>query len=187
MPSQIALLVDRTRHGDEAASNELMELIYSELRHIARAFMQRQRPGHTLQPTALINEAFIKLFESAQPGLGDRTHLLALMSRIMRQVLVDHARAQHAAKRGGHERRVPWDTSIEVNVVSNRTEPLDVLELHVALEALARESPAIAHVVEMHYFGGMTAEEAATVIGRSAHAVRHDLRYARAWLRRRLA
>jgi|SRR5215472_17409207 len=187
MPSQVALLVDRTRNGDEAASTELMELIYSELRLIARAFMQRQHPGHTLQPTALINEAFIKLFESAQPGLADRAHLLALMSRIMRQVLVDHARAQRAAKRGGHEHRVPWDTSIEVTVVSNRTETLQVLELHVALEALARESPAIAQVVEMHYFGGMTAEETATVIGRSAHAVRHDLRYARAWLRRRLA
>lgn len=187
MPSQIALLVDRTRNGDEAASTELMELIYSELRFIARVFMQRQRPGHTLQPTALINEAFIKLFESAQPGLADRAHLLALMSRIMRQVLVDHARAQAAAKRGGDEQRVPWDTNIEVTVVGARTEALQVLDLHVALDALSRENPPIAHVVEMHYFGGMTAEEAATVVGRSAHAVRHDLRYARAWLRRRLA
>lgn len=187
MPSQVALLVDRTRNGDEAAFNELMELIYSELRLIARAFMQRQRPGHTLQPTALINEAFIKLFESAQPALADRAHLLALMSRIMRQVLVDHARAQAAAKRGGHEHRVPWDTSIEVEISSNRTEAIQVLELHAALDALAHESPLIARVVEMHYFAGMTAEEAATVIGRSAHGVRHDLRYARAWLRRRLA
>jgi len=187
MPSQIALLVERTRTGDAVAANELMELIYGELRLIARVFMQRQRPGHTLQPTALINEAFIKLFESAQPGLADRAHLLALMSRIMRQVLVDHARAQGAAKRGGHEHRVPWDTNIEVGIVNNRTQALHVLDLHVALEALARENPIIARVVEMHYFGGMTAEEAATVVGRSAHAVRHDLRYARAWLRRRLA
>jgi RNA polymerase sigma-70 factor, ECF subfamily len=184
MPSQIALLVERTRTGDAAAANELMELVYAELRLIARAFMRRQQPGHTLQPTALIHEAFIKLFECDAPGLVDRAHLLALMSRIMRQVLVDHARSQRAAKRGGNERRVPWDSNIQV---SGRGEALEVLDLHTALEALDRENPSIAQVIEMHYFGGMTAEEAATVVGRSAHAVRHDIRYARAWLRRRLA
>ena len=187
MPSQVALLVERTRNGEAAAADELMQLVYGELRHIAGAFMRRQQPGHTLQPTALIHEAFIKLFESDEPGLADRAHLLALMSRIMRQVLVDHARAQQAAKRGGNEHRVPWDTNIEVSVASRRNEAIQVLDLHAALEALARENPPIAQVVEMHYFGGMTAEETAMVLGRSAHAVRHDLRYARAWLRRRLA
>jgi len=186
MPSQLALLVERTRNGDAVAANELMELIYAELRPIARAFMRRQRPGHTLQPTALIHEAFIKLFESNEPGLADRAHLLALMSRIMRQVLVDHARAQQAVKRGGKEQRVPWDTSIEVRA-GRRSEAVQILDLHAALEALARENPSIATVVEMHYFGGVTAEEAATIVGRSAHAIRHDLRYGRAWLRRRLA
>jgi RNA polymerase sigma-70 factor (ECF subfamily) len=187
MPSQVALLVERTRNGEAAAAGELMELVYTELRHIARAFMRRQQPGHTLQPTALIHEAFIKLFESGEPGLADRAHLLALMARIMRQVLVDHARAQGAAKRGGHEQRVTWNTNIEVGVANGRSEQVQVVDLHVALEALAHENPSVAQVVEMYYFGGMTAEETATVVGRSAHVVRHDLRYARAWLRRRLA
>src|SRR5271154_4590066 len=107
MSSQIIALLQKVREGDPAALDELMPLVYGELRRIAQSFVRRQRPGHTLQPTALINEAFIKLFE-------DRAHFLALMSRVMRQVLVDHARAFGAAKRGGGERRVPWDENIEV-------------------------------------------------------------------------
>jgi RNA polymerase sigma factor (TIGR02999 family) len=186
MASEIILLLQKLRDGDRAALDELTPLVYGELRHIAQAFMRRQRAGHTLQPTALVHEAFIKLFEADQAVLADRAHLLALMARVMRQILVDHARAQAAAKRGGGEQRVTLNTSIEV--VSERgVEPLEVLALHDALDALAAEDAGIARLVEMHYFGGMTAEETALVAGRSAHAVRHDLRYARAWLRRRLA
>jgi RNA polymerase sigma-70 factor (ECF subfamily) len=186
MSTQIIVLLQRMREGDPAALDELMPLVYGELRRIARSFMRSQRPGHTLQPTALVNEAFIKLFEDGQPALGDRAHFLALMSRVMRQVLVDHARALGAAKRGGGEQRVPWDTDIEV-ISEQGGEALKVLELHRAMEALARENQSLAQVVEMHYFGGMTAEEAAEVTGRSVHVVRHDLRLARAWLRRELA
>jgi RNA polymerase sigma-70 factor (ECF subfamily) len=186
MSSQIIGLLQKVREGDHAALDELMPLVYGELRRIAQSFMRRQRPGHTLQPTALVNEAFIKLFEGGQPPFADRAHFLALMSRVMRQVLVDHARALGAAKRGGGEQRVPWDENIEV-AAERGGQSLKVLELHEALEALAREDPPLAQVVEMHYFGGMTAEEAAAVVGRSVHAVRHDLRLARAWLRRELA
>ena len=100
-------MLQRVREGERGALDELMPLVYGELRRIARSFMRRQQPGHTLQPTALINEAFIKLFQDAQPQLADRAHFLALMSRVMRQVLVDHARAHSAAKRGGGEARVP--------------------------------------------------------------------------------
>jgi RNA polymerase sigma factor (TIGR02999 family) len=186
MASQIDVLLQKLRDGDRAALDELMPLVYAETHQIAQAFMRRQRPSHTLQPTALVHEAFIRLFDAAGPQLADRAHLLALMARVMRQVLVDHARAQNAAKRGGGDQRVTWDTDIEV--ISERgPEPLQVLELHDALDALAREDEHLARVVEMHYFGGMTAEETALVVGRSVHAVRHDLRYARAWLRRRLA
>jgi RNA polymerase sigma-70 factor (ECF subfamily) len=186
MSSQIIALLQKVREGDRAALDELMPLVYGELRRIARSFMRRQRPGHTLQPTALINEAFIKLFEAGQPLFADRAHFLALMSRVMRQVLVDHARGLGAAKRGGGERRVPWDENIEVMAEAGG-HSLKVLELHGALEDLARDNPSLAQVVEMHYFGGMTAEETAEVVGRSAHVVRHDLRLARAWLRRELA
>jgi RNA polymerase sigma factor (TIGR02999 family) len=186
MSSQIIVLFEKLRAGDSAALDELMPLVYGELHRIARSFMRRQQPGHTLQPTALVNEAFIKVFEDAQPVFADRAHFLSLMARVMRQVLVDHARALDAAKRGGGGRKVPWDSNIDVSAEASGT-PLHVLQLHNALEALARDDQSLAEVIEMHYFGGMTAEETATVVGRSAHAVRHDLRLARAWLRRELA
>jgi RNA polymerase sigma factor (TIGR02999 family) len=185
MSSQIVALFRKLRDGDRGAMDELMPQVYDELRRIAQSFMRRQRPGHTLQPTALVNEAFIKLFDDARPVFVDRAHCLALMARVMRQVLVDHARAIGAAKRGGSDRRVPWDTNIEV-IAGRSGGPLNVLELQDALEALGRESPLLADVVEMHYFGGMTAEETAAVVGRSVHTVRHDLRLARAWLRREI-
>ena len=185
MSSQIVALFQKVRRGDDQALDELMPEVYGELRRIARLFMQRQRPGHTLQPTALVNEAFIKLFHDAQLMLVDRAHFLALMARVMRQVLVDHARALGAAKRGGSVAQVPWDTNIEI--IADRGRSLSVLALQDALEALARENHSLSQVVEMHYFGGMTAEETAIVVGRSVHAVRHDLRLARAWLRRELA
>jgi RNA polymerase sigma factor (TIGR02999 family) len=186
MSSQIVALFHKVRGGDATALEELMPQVYGELRRMARAFMRRQRPGHTLQPTALVNEAFVKAFEGAPPQLADRAHFLALMARVMRQVLVDHARAHGAAKRGGADARVPWDTNIQV-AAGRGGEQLNVLELQDALDALAREHPQLADVVEMHYFGGMTAEEAAAVVGRSVHVVRHDLRLARAWLRRELS
>jgi RNA polymerase sigma factor (TIGR02999 family) len=176
----------RVREGEQAALDELMPLVYSELRKIARSFMRGQRTDHTLQPTALVNEAFIKLFDDRPPEFADRAHFLALMARVMRQVLVDHARAAGAAKRGGGDDLVPWDTNIEV-AQPGGSEQLKLLELHGALEALARENQSLAQVVEMHYFGGMTAEETAAVVGRSVHIVRHDLRLGRAWLRRELA
>jgi RNA polymerase sigma factor (TIGR02999 family) len=185
MSSQIVALFRKVRDGDRGALDELMPQVYDELRRIARSFMRRQRPGHTLQATALVNEAFIKLFDDARPVFVDRAHCLALMARVMRQVLVDYARALGAAKRGGSDRRIPWDTNIEV-IAGRGDRQLNVLELQDALEALGRESQLLADVVEMHYFGGMTAEETAEVVGRSVHSVRHDLRLARAWLRREL-
>jgi RNA polymerase sigma-70 factor (ECF subfamily) len=186
MSDQITRLLQRVREGERGALDELMPLVYAELRRIASAFMKRQRPGHTLQPTALVNEAFIKLFQGAEPHFVDRAHFLALMSRVMRQVLVDHARGHDAAKRGGREARVPWDTDIVISA-EDGSQHVKMLDLHRALEALQREHPSAAEVVEMHYFGGMTAEDAAMATGRSVHIVRHEIRVARAWLRRELA
>ena len=186
MPPQVTRLLQRLRDGEHEALDELMPIMYGELRRIARAFMSRQRMGHTLQPTALVNEAYIRLFGDLEPRLANRTHFMALMSRIMRQVLVDHARATAAEKRGGSDARVRLDTSIEV-ADERGTEQMKLLDLHRALEALERENAQLAEVVEMHYFGGMTAEEVAESSGRSVHVVRHDIRLARAWLRRELA
>lgn len=116
----------------------------------------------------------------------DRAHFLAVMSRVMRQVLIDHARAAAALKRGGNAQRVDWDATIIVDPADGQSRLL-MLEVDRALEALSDESSALVRIVEMHYFGGMTAEEIALVTERSAHAIRHDLRLARAWLRRELS
>jgi RNA polymerase sigma factor (TIGR02999 family) len=186
MAAEVTRLLVRLRDGEAGALDELMPLMYGELRRIARAFMSRQRADHTLQPTALVNEAYVKLFGEVDPTLADRNHFLALMSRVMRQVLVDHARASGAAKRGGPEVHVPLDTRIEI-ADEGVAQQLSLLDLHRALADLEAENGALAQVVELHYFGGLTAEEVAASVGRSVHAVRHDIRLARAWLRRQLA
>jgi RNA polymerase sigma-70 factor (ECF subfamily) len=186
MPAEVTRLLQRLQGGEQTALEELMPIMYGELRRIARAFMNRQRADHTLQPTALVNEAYIRLFGDVDPKLADRNHFLALMSRIMRQVLVDHARAAGAAKRGGPDERVPLDTNIDVGD-GDVTQQLSLLDLHRALAGLEQENGTLAQVIEMHYFGGMTADEVATSVGRSVHAVRHEIRLARAWLRRQLA
>jgi len=183
--AEVTHLLQRLREGDRGALDELLPLVYNELRRIAGSSMQGQPPGHTLQPTALMNEAFLRLLQDTKPAVSDRVHLLALMSRVMRQVLVDYARTRGAAKRGGSSDRVPWDTNIEVP--GGSPEPVNVLDLHAALEALERENPSLGEIVEKYYFGGMTAEEVALSVGRSPHVVRHELRAARAWLHRRLA
>jgi len=185
-PSDVPQLLKRWREGDAGALNELMPLVYSELRRIAQAFLRNRRPDQSLQPTALINEAYLKLFDNGEPQFVDRAHFLAVMSRVMRQVLIDHARAAASAKRGGSRERVDWDTVLELEPGS-RPRQLRMLELDRALGELEQENPMFAKIVEMYYFGGMTAEEVAAVEQRSAHAIRHDLRLARAWLRRAIA
>jgi RNA polymerase sigma-70 factor, ECF subfamily len=185
MPAQVTRLLQRLRDGERTALDELMPIMYGELHRVARAFMSRQQSGHTLQPTALVNEAYIRLFGDLEPQLANRTHFMALMSRIMRQVLVDHARSAAAAKRGGSDAHIPFDTHVEI-VDGRSSQQLKLLDLHDALDALDRENHALAEVVEMHYFGGMTADEVARALGRSVHIVRHELRLARAWLRREL-
>jgi RNA polymerase sigma factor (TIGR02999 family) len=185
MASDVTELLQRWREGDSSALHKLMPLVYSELHRVAHAFLRNRRPNQTLQPTALINEAYVRLVESAAPQFADRTHFIAVMARVMRHVLIDHARAAGAAKRGGNNERVDWDIAIQSGVRQAPRE-LRVLELDHALTVLEQENQYLARVVELHYFGGMTAEEISAVEGRSAHAVRHDIRLGRAWLRREL-
>lgn len=185
MRSQITQLLGLVQKGDRSALNDLMDLIYPELHHMAQGHLRKERPDHTLQPTALIHEAYLKLLQDPPTQFEGRAHFLALASQVMRRVLVEHARAHNAEKRGGGAQRVPWSIDIEFEL-GGTNQRLELLELESALEALTQEKQALAELIEMTYFGGMTADECAEVVGRSVHSVQHQLRLARAWLRREL-
>jgi RNA polymerase sigma factor (TIGR02999 family) len=179
------------RKKDQSALNQLVNALYGDLHRIAARHLRGERSEHTLQATALLHEAYLKLSEETQRQFNGRTHFLAVASRVMRQVLVDHARARVTQKRGGGSSRhndpnanVPMQS---LQVATKRgNDPVEILELNRVLDVLAQEDESLAQVIEMRYFGGMTAEETAKVLGRSVHTVRHDLRLAKAWLRREL-
>jgi len=179
----ITQLLQHLRAGDEAARGELMDAVYAALHRIARSHLRKERSDHTLQPTALVHEAYLKLFGRAKIQFADRAHFFAVVSQAMRRILVDHARARATARRG--EGRVESDAAIELEPETG-LESIRLLELDLAMDALARENRSLANLIEMRYFGGMTAEETAEVVGRSVHVVRHELRLAHAWLRREL-
>lgn len=168
-----------------APLNEFTSLLYAELHRIASRHLREERPGHTLQTTALVHEAFLRLSEHPDTRFNDRNHFLALASRVMRQVLVDYARARLTSKRGGNGVDI---SSVETARLAapepSGLEQWELLELDRALFALAAEDEWLARIVEMRYFGGMTAEETAAATNVSVHALRHDLRLAQAWLRR---
>lgn len=182
--SQITELLHQMRAGDAPARDELLSVVYKTLHRIAESQLRKERPEHTLQPTALVNEAYLKLFGHSEIQFADRSHFFAVVSRAMRRILVDHARARAAARR--NDEQVQLDTSIEFEAGAV-AEPMKLLDLDLAMDALARERSSLAELIEMRYFGGMTAEETAEVVGRSVHVVRHELRLAHAWLRRELA
>ncbi len=181
--SPVTQLFERLRAGDQSVLNELVAGLYDELRLIAAQRLRAERSGHTLQTTALVHEAYLRLSGSTQRTFEDRAHFLAVASRVMRQVLVDYARARATDKRGGN---VEWTANLEAPGPAG-IERLELLELDRALDALAGEDKSLEQLVEMRYFGGMTAEETAEALGRSVHVVRHDLRLAQAWLRRKLS
>ena len=181
METDITLLLHRIREGDRAALDALIPLVYSELHRLAANHIKRDRSNLTLQPTALIHEAFLRLFGSSAPSFQDRSHFLGIVSRVMRQVLVDSARRRQALKRGGG-----LQVTLE-DVADTAGRPaVDLLAIDQALERLGREDPRMVQLVEMRFFAGMTAEETAEALGDSVHAVRHGVRYALATLRRDL-
>jgi RNA polymerase sigma factor (TIGR02999 family) len=186
----VVQLLERLRAGDQSALNELVAALYEELHRIAARHLRGERTGHTLQTTALVHEAYLKLVGDSERRFADRTHFLAVASRVMRQVLVDYARARATKKRAGdkQESLEPDEGAANMAVAGGTaTEPVALLDLDSALDALARDDPALARLIEMRYFGGMTAEETAEALGQSVHIVRHDLRLAQAWLRRTLS
>jgi RNA polymerase sigma factor (TIGR02999 family) len=171
------------REGDDSALERLMPLVYDELRRLARRYMGRQRPGHTLQTTALVNEAYLRLVDANQVRWQDRAHFFAVSARLMRRVLVDFARARDNLKRGGGARRVTLDDDLAVA----NGEVTDVVALDDALTRLAGLDPRQAQIVELRYFGGLTEEETAEALGVSVRTVRRDWVLARAWLFRELS
>lgn len=185
MAPGVSQLLERLRAGDESALNELVTALYGELRRIAARQLRGERPFHTLQTTGLVHEAYLKLAGDNQRGFSDRAHFLAVASRAMRQVLVDYARARAARKRDAHATFVlPAGADADG---APGMEPVELLDLDGALDALTQEDQSLARLIEMRYFGGMTAEETAEALGQSVHVVRHDLRLAQAWLRRNLS
>lgn len=168
--------------GDQTALNELVPLVERELHRLARAYMRRERQGHTLQATALVNEVFLRLAHAANPRWQDRAHFVGIAARLMRQVLVDHARSRGYRKRGGGVRRVPLDNALLIT-----PEPeLDVLAVDRALEAFAKIDPRKSQVVELRFFGGLSVEETAEVLGLSVKTIKRDWQVAKLWLSREL-
>ena len=174
--------------GDEHAASALFPLVYAQLRRIAGSYFRGQNREHTLQPTALVHEAFLRLVRKAPGCWNDRTHFLAVAAVAMRQILVEHARKRSAQKRGGHERRVPMQ-AIEKALddrAPGHAEPLslvDILALDAALSRLQTLAPRQARIIELQCFGGLTVEETASVLGVSKGLVEKDWRRARAFLR----
>jgi RNA polymerase sigma factor (TIGR02999 family) len=185
LDASITELLQRVREGDTLAREELIQAVYAELHRIADRYLRRSRPDHTLQPTALVNEAYLKIFRNTTPQFADRAHFLAYASRAIRTILVDYARTRASAKRDGGQ-RMSSDDVLEVTLQKN-DDLVRLLDLDSALDALARANPGPAQAIEMRYFGGMTAQETAEAAKRSVHMIQHELRFAHAWLRRRLA
>lgn len=181
-PSPTTLALRGARKGDEVATRELFIAIYEELRRLAAAHFRRQPAGHTLQPTAIVHEAFLKLVDAPAIECEDREHFLALAARVLRQTLVDHARHRGALKRGGEARRV----FLAEGLALAGDRPLEVLDLEEALTELEVLDERKARVVELRFFSGLTNAEAARILGVAAKTAESDWYGARAWLRRRL-
>ncbi|HYI97057.1 MAG TPA: ECF-type sigma factor [Bryobacteraceae bacterium] len=181
MNTTVPGLFEKLRRENPAGLNELTPALYQQLHRIAARHLRGERSDHTLQATALVHEAYLKLTDRQANNFTGEEHFLAIASRVMRQVLVDYARSRASQKRAGGEKHIQFETEGE-----NGKELLDLMQLDNALQALGEEDEGMARLVEMRYFGGMTAEETAEALGLSVHAVRHDLRFAKAWLRRKL-
>jgi RNA polymerase sigma factor (TIGR02999 family) len=175
----VSELLVRWKAGDQEALEALIPMIYAELRGIARHHLQRERPGHTLQSAALVNEAYLRLLDQRPFHTENRAHFLAVASRLMRQILVDHARTYGAAKRGA-DRKVELDASI----ILPQERSTDVVALDDALRDLAKLDEQQCRIVELKFFGGLATEDIADVLGISASTVKRDWNVAKAWLTR---
>ena len=181
-PRDVTRLLQDWSEGDEGAAERLMPLVYDELRRLARVYLRRERPDHTLQPTALVNEAYLKLVDQRRVNWQNRHHFYGIAAQMMRRVLVDHAREQAAEKRGGARRKVSLD---EADIPTGER-AADLVALDEALRKLAEVFPRKARVVELRFFGGFSVEETAGVIGVSDKTVMREWESAKLWLYREM-
>jgi RNA polymerase sigma factor (TIGR02999 family) len=179
---EITQLLAQWREGNQSALDDLYPLVYDELHRLARRYMSRERKGHTLQTTALINEAYVRLVDQKNVPWANRSHFFAISAQIMRRILIDHARRHQYAKRGGGARQVSLEEA--ATVVPDQSEEL--LRLDEALKSLAEMDPRRSQVVELRYFGGLNNEEIAGVLHISENTVTRDWNMARAWLYQQL-
>lgn len=179
MSGQVTELLARWADGDRAALDAMMPIVYAELRRIADAYLRRERSGHTLQPTALVHEAWMRLVRQEHPSIAHRRHFFALAAQVMRRILVDHARASQTQKRGGEVAMTTLDDTVRA---ATQGDPAELLALDVALSDLSRVDARQAQVIELKYFGGLTIDELAGVLGVSAATISRDQRAAEAWL-----
>ena len=177
-PHRVTELLAQWSHGDNAALAELSPLVYEELRRLAHRHMGGQRSGHTLQTTALVNEAYLRLADQTNPRWQNRAHFFAVAARAMRQILVSYARSQRAQKRGGGAIKIELDEAALVSPEESR----EIVELHEALEQLSTLDSRKAQVVELKYFGGLNYDEIAEVLKISRNTARRDWEFAKVWL-----
>jgi RNA polymerase sigma factor (TIGR02999 family) len=181
---EVTRLLSEIRNGDEEAAEQLIPIVYKELRRMAASVMKNERPGHTLQPTALVHEAYMRMMEGASISPENRAHFFAIAGRSMRQVLVDHARRRLADKRGGEmQQRVELDDGFALT----EQQGTEVLALHEALDRLQKLDARQAKIVEMHYFADNEVAEIAQALGIGERTVKRDLQTARLYLKRQLA
>jgi RNA polymerase sigma factor (TIGR02999 family) len=182
-PNNVTQMLHDWSNGDREVVDKLIPVVYDELRRQAARYLRRERPGHTLQTTALIHEAYIRLIDQKNVRWQNRAHFYAISAQLMRRILVDHARSRQAAKRGGNDIKLPLE---EAMVASDERE-VDVVALDEALERLAVIDPQQSRVVELKFFSGLSVEETAEVLGVSPRTVKRDWNVAKAWLRREIS
>jgi len=179
---QVTELLVAWSNGDEAARDALMPLVYNELHRLAHRYMNRERPGHTLQTSALVNEAFVKLIDQKNVHWQNRAHFFGIAAQMMRRILVDYARSRQYAKRGGSAQQVSLDEA----VIVSEERSAEVVALDDALRGLAEFDPRKSQIVELRFFGGLSIDETAEVLNVSPGTVMRDWTLAKAWLRKQM-
>jgi RNA polymerase sigma factor (TIGR02999 family) len=180
--ADMTALLARASGGDSRAADELLPLVYEKLRTLARELMVQERPDHTLQPTALVHEAYLKLIDQTRAHWRDRAHFFSVAAQALRRILVDHARGHERVKRGGGRTKLQLDEGL----IAAYEQTVDLLGLDDALARLAQQDAQRAHVVELRFFAGLSTDETAAVLNVSTRTVERQWRYARAWLFREL-